>query len=59
VKELLSQKGVDFEERNVSRDPAHLAELRRLGFAGVPVTLIGDRRIAGFDRARIESALAG
>jgi glutaredoxin len=57
VKEFLSQQGVEFEDRNVSRDPAYLEEVRRLGYAGVPVTIVGDRQILGFDRAKIEAAL--
>lgn len=57
MKELLSQKGVAFEDRNVSQNSTFLDEVRQMGFTGVPVTVIGDKRIAGFDKARIEAAL--
>jgi glutaredoxin len=54
---LLADKGVAFEDRNVSRNPAYLDELREMGFSSIPVTVIGDQRIVGYDPARIEAAL--
>jgi len=59
VKELLSQGGTDFEERNVSRNPAYAQELvRSTGQMGVPVSIINGRVVVGFDRARLEQLLA-
>jgi glutaredoxin len=54
---LLEQKGVAFEDRNVTKNSAYMTELRDMGFQGPPVTVIGDQRIAGFDAAKIEAAL--
>lgn len=59
VKEFLSQKGIEFAERNVSTDAAARDELRNLGFAATPVTLIGDEKIVGYNKRKIEAALAG
>ena len=59
VKEFLSQRGVGFEEHDVSRDRAAAQELvSRTGQMGVPVTIIDGQTIVGFDRARLEQALS-
>jgi glutaredoxin 3 len=59
VKEFLSQKGVEFTERNVSVDQQARDDLRGLGYAATPVTVIGDEKIIGYNRRKIEAALAG
>ena len=59
VKELLSQKGVNFTEYDVSRDRNAAQELvSRTGQMGVPVTVINGQAIVGFDRAQLEQALS-
>ena len=59
VKEFLSQKGADFEERDVSVNPAYAQELvRNTGQMGVPVTIINGESIIGFDRDRLEQVLS-
>ena len=59
MKEFLSQKGMSFREKDVSRDQFAAQELvSRTGQAGVPVTIINGETIVGFDRARLEGALA-
>jgi glutaredoxin 3 len=58
VKEFLSQKGIVFEERDVSRDRNAARELvSRTGQMGVPVTIIDGQTIVGFDRNRLEQAI--
>ena len=48
-----------YREVDVSRDPAAGAEMVRLsGQEGVPVTVIGDQVIVGFDRHRLDEAMA-
>lgn len=54
---MLAQKGIAFEDRDVSKSSAYLTELLDMGFQGTPVTIIGDERIQGYDRAKIEAAL--
>lgn len=59
VKEFLSQKGVRFQERDVSRNQSYAQELvRSTGQMGVPVTTIDGQIVVGFDRARLEQVLA-
>ena len=60
AKEFLSQKGVRYKEIDVSRDRAAAMDMvRRTGQQGVPVIAVGDQYIVGFDRPRLEQALAG
>lgn len=59
VKQYLESRGVAYTERNVERDAAAAAEMVRLSRQqGVPVTRIGDAIIVGFDRPRLDEALA-
>jgi S1-C subfamily serine protease len=58
VKEFLSQKGIGFKEKDVSLDQLAARELvNKTGQMGVPVTIIGDETVVGFDRARLEQVL--
>jgi glutaredoxin len=58
VKEFLSQKGVEFTDRDIVEDEEALAELGELGFMTTPVTVIDDEVVVGFDRNRLEGLLA-
>lgn len=57
TKEYLSQKGVPFADRDVTRDPAAFEELQKLKAMTTPVTVIGDTVIVGFDTDKIDEAL--
>ena len=57
VKEFLSQKQVEFTDRNIAADPAALAELEKLGYMTTPVTLVDGEVVVGFDRAHLERLL--
>ena len=55
MKEFLSQRGIPWVEKYVDEDRAAAIEMvRRSGQTGVPVTIIGDDVVVGFDRARLE-----
>ena len=59
MKEFLSERNVPFTEYDVSRDQAAAQEMVRVSRqSGVPVTLIGDQAIVGFDRPALEQALS-
>jgi glutaredoxin 3 len=59
VKEFLSQRGIGFTERDVSRDRNAAQEMvSSTGQMGVPVTIIDGQTIVGFDRAKLERAIA-
>lgn len=59
VKEFLSQKGIEFTERDVTVDDLAIAELEELGFMTTPVTVIDGDVVVGFDRERLDELLAG
>ncbi len=56
--EYLSQKGVPYTEKNVARDPEAVQELMSMGLRSLPVIVIGDKRLSGFNPAAIDAALA-
>jgi glutaredoxin len=58
VKEFLSQKGISFQERDVSTNQSYAQELvKSTGQMGVPVTVINGQTVVGFDRGRLEQVL--
>jgi len=58
VKEYLSQRGVKFTERDVSRDEAAIDELKKMGVMTTPVTLIDGEMVIGFDMKKLEQLLS-
>lgn len=44
-------------EKNVGRDPQARQELIAIGLLSLPVILIGDQRLSGFNPAKIDEAL--
>ncbi len=57
AKEYLSQRNVKFEDRDITKNPTALEELKKLGYMTTPVLLIGTSMIVGFDPAKIDAAL--
>jgi glutaredoxin 3 len=55
--EFLSQKGVQFVEKNVRADKAALKELLDQGFQSTPVTIIDGQSVVGFDQGKIMELL--
>jgi glutaredoxin 3 len=59
VKNFLSQSGVKFDEYDVSRDQAAAQEMIEVsGQMGVPVIVVDDEVIVGFDRPRLQALIA-
>jgi glutaredoxin len=58
VKEFLSRAGAAFTVMNVDEDDRAYDALIARGLRTVPVTIIGDRVIRGYDRAALDQALA-
>jgi glutaredoxin 3 len=57
AKEYLSQRNVQFDDRDVTNNTVALEELKKLGYMTTPVLLIGASVIVGFDTAKIDAAL--
>ncbi len=57
VKEFLSQKGVNFTERDVLKDENAVNELKKMGVMTTPVTTIDGEMVVGFDQQKLEQLL--
>ena len=58
MREFLSQNSVDYEERNIAKEPRWRASLQALtGEAVVPVLLVGGKQVIGLDEHRMAEAL--
>lgn len=58
AKEHFKQKGIEYEEKDVTHDPALQQEMiQKSGQLAVPVIDIGGKIIVGFNKTAIESAL--
>ena len=46
-----------FTEKNVGKDPAARQELMELGLLSLPVLLIGEQKLTGFNPTKIDEAI--
>jgi glutaredoxin len=53
----LREKGISYEEKNISIDTASRTELMKRGIRGVPAFIIGEEVVVGLDTSRIESLI--
>lgn len=59
VKDYLKKKGYTFEEKDISTDLEALKfVMDKVGQAVTPIVAIDDKIIVGFDRPKIDAALA-
>jgi glutaredoxin len=58
VKEFLSREGYAFVEKNVEEDEMAYSELIAMGVRTIPLTVIADRRVKGYDERALREALA-
>jgi glutaredoxin-like protein NrdH len=58
VKELLSREGVPFTAYNVDEDEGAYDDLVARGWRTVPVTIIGERVLKGFNPVELADAIA-
>ncbi len=58
MKEFLSREGVSFTAKNVDEDEDAYTELIARGFRSIPVTIIDEQAIRGYDETALRAALA-
>lgn len=58
MKEFLSRAGVKFVERQVDEDGSAYDALLALGYRTVPVTIVGEVPVVGYDPEALATALA-
>jgi glutaredoxin-like protein NrdH len=49
VKKVLTDEGIVFETRNLTENPGYQSEVEKYGFLGVPVTVVENRAVKGFN----------
>ena len=57
AKEYFDEIGVDYTEYNISKDIEAKRELIGMGYMSVPVILIDEEHVLGFDKFRIDELL--
>ncbi len=57
AKQFLQSNNVEFTEKNISTDSSARTELMKMGHMGVPVILVDDNEIVGFDEPKLKSLL--
>lgn len=57
AKDFLKENNVDFEEKNVTHSEEARNELISKGYRGVPVILVGEEEVVGFDKNRLSALL--
>ena len=57
VKRYLREHRVRFREVDVAKDPDAARDLARRGHRGIPVVLINNRPVVGFDKEKINRLL--
>lgn len=57
MKEFLSRAGYPFTVRNVDEDDTAYDELIALGFRSVPVTIVGETPVVGYDPEALGKAI--
>ena len=55
AKEFLDEKGVRYDERDITADDAALAELDARGVMATPVIVVDGETVVGFDRTRLSA----
>lgn len=57
AKDYLSEKGINYEEKNVSSDMNARKELMSMGYMGVPIIMVDDTVVEGFNKSKLDELL--
>ena len=57
MKEFLSRNGLEFAVKSVDDDPAAFNEMVALGLMTIPVTIVDDVVVRGYDEKKLRAAL--
>jgi hypothetical protein len=57
VKEFLSRNGLEFTVKNVDDDPDAFNEMVALGLMTIPVTIVDDIVVRGYDEKKLRAAV--
>ncbi len=57
AKNYLTEKGIEYIEKNVQTDKEARKELMSMGHMGVPVLIVNGQEVVGFDKEKIDELL--
>ncbi|MDD2493781.1 MAG: glutaredoxin family protein [Tissierellia bacterium] len=57
AKDYLDEKGYTYEEKNISYDSEAKKELISQGFMGVPIIMVDDEVVEGFNKSKLDEML--
>lgn len=57
AKEFLDQNNIPYTEHNISKDKEARTYLMKKGYMSVPVIIVGDQEMVGFDRNGLSALL--
>jgi glutaredoxin len=55
AREHFRKNGIDYVEHDIEKSPQARSEHQRLGGRGVPLILVGEQRMNGFNAARFDA----
>lgn len=58
AKNYFNENNIDYEERNIDKNPEYTQFLIDNGYRGVPVIIIDGQQLLGFDRQKVEQLLS-
>jgi glutaredoxin len=58
LKKYLSEKGIAYQERDITTDEQAFADLQKLGLTTTPIIFIGNEMIVGFDQLQLDQLLS-
>lgn len=57
AKNYLSEKKIEYVEKNIQEDSSAREELLSMGYRTVPVILLGEEEIVGFNKDKIDKII--
>ena len=57
AKNYFKENNIEFEERNIDKDRSHIDFMVQNGYMSVPIIVIGDKKLVGFNKELINKEL--
>lgn len=57
AKDFFRQNNITFTEHDITKDPQARRELMRRGYRSVPLIVVGDKEVSGFNKEELSNIL--
>jgi glutaredoxin-like YruB-family protein len=57
AKDFFTQNNIDYIEYNISKNSQAMKKLMKMGYTSIPLIIVGDEIITGFDKEKIEKLI--